>query len=319
MKSGRCLFCYKPLSDFGPNPMHKSCSRNIFETDAPPVLPYSLGEMNVLAREIIINSVTVTGVQAKLSLHIDKLEKQRGGRLTLVGLWGNYILKPPTVIYPEIVENEDLTMHLALHFGLTTVPHTLIRLYSGELAYLTKRVDRDRKGNPIHMEDMCQLSGRLTEDKYKGSMENIARIIKKHSSNTFLDIATFFELALFSFLTGNGDMHLKNFSLIYNNHSEISLCPAYDLLSTRLVIPESEDDEELALTLNGKKRKLGIDDFNAMAKQVGLRKKQVENIFDRFSSRLKSSFDIIDISFLTDGYKAQYKALMLGRAGRLGI
>lgn len=319
MSIKKCLFCYEPLNDSDSNEMHKSCSRKIFGTNEPPEIGYSLSEMNTLAKEIVVHSVTVTGVQAKISLNLKKSTNGNMGRLTLVGLWGNFILKPPTDRYPEMVENEDLTMHLAQHFGLVTVPHTLIRLKSGELSYLTKRVDRDKKGNPIHMEDLCQLTERLTEDKYKGSMENIAKTIKKYSTNTFFDIVTFFELSLFSFLTGNGDMHLKNFSLIHNENSEISLCPAYDLLSTRLIIPENEDNEEFALTLNGKKRKLKLDDFNAFAKQIGINEKQIQNIYSRYSHRMKASFKIINQSFLSDTLKEEYKNLLRLRAKRLKL
>lgn len=319
MNSRKCLFCYDPLSESDIHEIHKTCSRKIFETEEPPEIPYSLSEMKNLAKEIIVKSVTVTGVQAKISVNINKTENGNIPRLTLVGLWGNFILKPPTEQYAEMVEIEDLTMHLAKHFGLSTVPHTLIRLKSGELSYLTKRVDRDTKGNFIHMEDFCQLTERLTEDKYKGSMEKIAKTIRMYSSNTFFDISTFFELSLFSYLTGNGDMHLKNFSLIYDSISDVSLCPAYDLLSTRLIIPEKEDNEELALTLNDKKRKLKIEDFNVFAKHIGINKKQVENIYNKYRKRIKPSFKIIEKSFLTNSLKNQYKELLSIRAENFGL
>ena len=165
-----CLYCYKE-NNSGVKDFHPGCSKKMFGTEEPPVMDYAYSEMTKLAEKVISSSVTVPGVQAKLSLHLDK----KGGRpskLTLVGLWGDYILKPPTANFQELPENEDLTMHCAELFKIKVVPHTLIKLKSGELAYLTKRVDRDKKGK-LHMEDFCQLSERLTEDKYKASMEQV--------------------------------------------------------------------------------------------------------------------------------------------------
>ena len=167
--------------------------------------------MHELAEKIVRQHTTVTGVQPKLSLDL----QASGGtsRLTLVGLWGQYILKPPSPEYPQMPENEDLTMHLAQVFSITTVPHTLIRLESGELAYLTRRIDRTGNGRKRGMEDCCQLAERLTADKYRGSMELVARTIRRYSSQAALDSVTLYELTLFCFLIGNADMHLKNFSL----------------------------------------------------------------------------------------------------------
>ncbi|MCW3789779.1 HipA domain-containing protein, partial [Plebeiibacterium sediminum] len=209
--NNKCLYCYHPLGE-GDKDFHSKCSKKIFGTTEAPVLDYSLDQMHELAKKVVQSHVTVPGVQAKLSFHF---EPQRGqeNRLTLVGVWGNYILKPPTLQFDHLPENEDLTMHLAKLFKINVVPHSLIRLKSGELAYITKRIDRigDRK---LAMEDLCQLSERLTEDKYKGSMEQVGKVIMQYSSNPLFDAQVFFEVALFSFLTGNADMHLKNFSMI---------------------------------------------------------------------------------------------------------
>ncbi len=207
----KCLYCYQPLGE-SENDFHVKCAKRIFGTAQAPVLGYSLSQMQELAKEVVQNQVTVPGVQAKLSFHF---EPKRGedNRLTLVGVWGNYILKPPTTQFANLPENEDLTMHLANLLKIKTVPHSLIRLKSGEFAYITKRIDRVKEAK-LPMEDLCQLSERLTEDKYKGSMEQIGKVIMQHSSNPLFDAQIFFELTLFSFLTGNADMHLKNFSLI---------------------------------------------------------------------------------------------------------
>jgi len=312
----QCLFCYQQINE-SEGDFHRSCSRKIFGSSTPPLLDYGLDEMNELAKRVVERSVTVPGVQAKLSLHLDK-EKNKPDRLTFVGLWGEYILKPPAENYPKLPENEDLTMHLAQIFDIPAVPHTLIRLRSGELAYLARRIDRHKDGK-LHMEDMCQLTERLTEDKYKGSMEQVGKAIEKYSSNPLLDIVFFFEIALFSFLTGNADMHLKNFSLIDRRDGLTSLTPAYDLLSTRLVIPEKDDPEEMALMLDGRKRKLTQDNFRNFGSNLGLTGKQIINVLDKFSRNMHQAIKFIDLAFLTDDKKGAYKTLMEQRAQRLNI
>ena len=312
----QCLFCYKENRE-SEDDFHRNCSRKIFESVKPPIFAYGLDEMNELAKQIVKRSVTVPGVQAKISLHLNR-EKSKPDRLTFVGLWGEYILKPPSGQYAELPENEDLTMHLAEVFRIPVVPHTLIRLKSGELAYLSRRIDRDQKGK-LHMEDMCQLTERLTEDKYKGSMEQIGKVIDMYSSNPLLDIVTYFEISLFSFLTGNADMHLKNFSLIDRRDGLTSLTPAYDLLSTRLVIPEKDDPEEMALMLKGKKRKFKLDHFIDFGATLGLTQKQISNTFEKFKREIPNAVDSIDWSFLSYNKKEEYKALLISRAERLNM
>jgi len=186
----KCLYCYKELGadevDF-----HKTCARKIFDSPLIPQLPYNRNDIKELAREIVSSSTTVTGVQAKLSLDIAKRVKGEPQRFTIVGLWGRFILKPQTELYANLPENEDLTMHLAEAAGIKTVPHSLIRFADGELCYITRRIDRTNKGGKIAMEDMCQLSERLTEDKYKGSYERIAKLIRQYSSSPLLDVINF--------------------------------------------------------------------------------------------------------------------------------
>lgn len=159
----KCLYCYKPLNDAEAD-YHKGCARKIFETTVIPIMPYTRGNIKDLAREIIRASTTVTGVQAKLSLDIARGGKNEPQRFTIVGLWGRFILKPQTDRFANLPENEDLTMHMAEVAGIKTVPHSLIRFADGELGYITRRVDRNKMGEKIAMEDMCQLSERLTED-----------------------------------------------------------------------------------------------------------------------------------------------------------
>lgn len=300
----KCLFCYKPLAD-GEIDYHKSCARKIFESTTVPAVPYTRANIKELAREIVTASTTVTGVQAKLSLDIARGHAGEPLRFTIVGLWGRFILKPQTDRFANLPENEDLTMHMAEAAGIKTVPHSLIRFADGELCYITRRVDRSKKGAKIAMEDMCQLSERLTEDKYKGSYERIAKLIRQHSSAPLLDVVNFWEVVLFSWLTGNADMHLKNFSL-FRPGDNYMLTPAYDLLSTALAMPE--DDEELALTLNGKKKRIKREDFEKAMRDSGMDEKAIANLFARFSKAIPKWHELIKASFLpTDLQEAYHK------------
>lgn len=290
----KCLFCYKPLKE-GEIDYHKACARKIFESTTVPVLPYTRANIKELAREIVTASTTVTGVQAKLSLDISRGHAGEPQRFTIVGLWGRFILKPQTDRFANLPENEDLTMHMAEAAGIKTVPHSLIRFVDGELCYLTRRIDRTKNGAKIAMEDMCQLSERLTEDKYKGSYERIAKLIRCYSSAPLLDVVNFWEVVLFSWLTGNADMHLKNFSL-FRPANDYMLTPAYDLLSTSLAMPE--DDEELALTLNGKKKRIKRQDFEIAMRDSGMEEKAISNLFLRFSKAIPKWHELITESFL---------------------
>ena len=310
----RCLYCYDELGE-ETSEFHKACSRKIFGTPTPPELPYSEDQMLQLAEEVIKSQSTVTGVQPKLSLHIEKMSKKdEPQKFTIVGLWGGYILKPPTKQYKFLPELEDLTMHLAEISGIEVVPHSLIRLSSGKLSYITKRIDR-RNEKKIHMEDMCQLTERLTEQKYNGSHEQIGKAIIKYSENPGLDITNFFEQVLFSFLTGNADMHLKNFSLIDNPDIGYILSPAYDMVASSLVV--EGDDEELALTLNGKKKKIRKTDFIEAITRFNIDVKAIENIFNKFRTSVEKWSDFIDISFLPEDMKKSFQDLIRERYDRI--
>ena len=305
----KCLYCYQALEQ-GQTDFHPQCAKKMFGTTTPPILPYTKTDIESLALEIVRSQVTITGVQPKLSVDFEK-EKGEEKRFTIVGLWGKYILKPQTEQYSNLPENEDLTMHLAELAKIKTVPHSLMRFKDDSLVYITKRIDRDKKGGKIPMEDMCQLTEKLTEQKYKGSHEQIAKKIVEFSAYPVLDLINYFEMLLFCYLTGNADMHLKNFSL-YKGTGEYTFAPAYDLLSTKLVIPE--DNEELALTLNGKKQKLKKSDFDHLLKTFKVENKVIENVYDKFRRILPQWNDFINLSFLPETQKEKYKALIQNRA-----
>lgn len=310
----KCLYCYQSLEENEVD-FHPSCSKKIFDQRIPPQLPYTEEQIGELALQVVKSQIAVTGVQAKLSLHLTPGEgRNEPKRFTIVGLWGGYILKPPSVHYQQLPEVEDLTMHLAKIAKIDVVPHSLIRLQSGNLAYITKRIDRYKK-NKLHMEDMCQLTERLTEDKYHGSYEQIAKAVMKYSVNPGLDVVNFFEQVLFSFLTGNADMHLKNFSLIKQPGIGYVLAPAYDMVSTALVNPA--DDEDLALTLNGKKKKIRRNDFITAFNTLNLDRKQQENLFTKMAKAKEDWMNFIDISFLIDDFKMRLSNIIEERFQRI--
>ena len=307
----RCLYCYKELEE-GQKDFHPGCARKFFGTREAPLLEYRHEELDRLAEQIIRDQTALTGVQPKLSLHLNKHEGS--SRLTIVGLWGDYIFKPQTDDYPQLPENEDLTMHLAEAVKISVVPHSLVRLADGQLGYITRRIDRRKDGVKIDMEDLCQLTQHPTEYKYKSSYEQVAKAIARYSSIPKLDLTDFMMLLLFCFATGNNDMHLKNFSL-YRPADDYKLAPAYDLLN--VAIANRRDTEELALHLNGRKTKLRTSDFLMAAKTMGIAENVVMRLITSLHKALPRWQTLIHESFLSDDMKKSYEELVITRLSRL--
>ena len=308
----KCLYCYKELEQ-GQVDFHPSCARRMFGHSVAPLLNYTQDEIQTLAAQVIRSQITLTGVQAKLSLDIEKHKHEQ--RFTIVGLWGKYILKPQTDLYPSLPELEDLTMHLAQDAEIAVVPHTLIRFADGKLCYLTRRIDRTDKGQKLPMEDCCQLMERLTEHKYRGSYEQVAKVILKYADAPLLNVTEFWRVVIFSWLTGNSDMHLKNFSLYAPDGKTFRLTPAYDLLNTLLVM--KEDTEELALNLNGKKSKLKRIDFVHAMTGSGMSEKATNAMLDKFATYLPAWQQTISRSFVSDELKQGYVEMLQERLARL--
>lgn len=305
-----CLFCYMPVDQ---GEYHPSCSKRFFGTETVPTLELNKEKLIKLGQITVNKRLALTGVQPKLSLSLEG--KQGEKRLTLVGLWGDYILKPPSPVYAMMPEVEDLTMHLAKLFKIETAKHTLLRTTTGELTYITKRFDR-HKGKKIHVEDLCQLSQLLTEQKYKSSYERVGKVIMQYATNSGLDMINYFRLVLFSFLTGNNDMHLKNFSLMHTERG-ILFSPAYDLLNVNLIHPQ--DKEDLALTLGGRKRKIKRADFAQFAMALGISEQVQHNIFKDFENKKDWMEDLIGRSFLDADYKKRYLEIVMGKYAQIGL
>ena len=312
-----CLCCGKPIIETATEQekdtqWHNRCVKRFFGTKTLPDIEVSEEVLEQLAIESTNKGLTVPGVQKKMSLHLDN--SGATPRLTLVNYPTGYILKPQTKEYPCLPEAEYLVMHMAEKAKIKTVPHALIRIKAQDnaLAYITKRIDR-RDGKMLAMEDFCQLDGRLTEDKYKGSYERCAKIIRKYSSRAGLDITELFIRVVFSFIVGNSDMHLKNFSLIETDENSGSyiLSDAYDMLPVNSVNPA--DTEQTALTLNGKKRNLHRNDFLKFADACQIDRAVAGKIID-ILKRYESEFiRETEKSYLNDELKESLIALMKER------
>lgn len=311
-----CLACHKKLAS-NETRYHAKCLANFWQEDTPVLqLTYELSEIEELAKENIAQRIIVTGVQPKLSLGFTSTETKE--RLTIIGaLNGRYILKPPFGQYPEMPETEALSMLLAQACGIVTVPFLLIPLKDGSLAYLTRRIDRNAQGEKFAMEDACQFTERLTEQKYKGSHEQIAKAILTHTQNPLFDVVRFYEQVIVSLLIGNNDMHLKNFSLISYDKKVYQLSPTYDMISAQLLIPD--DPEELALTLNGKKRKISRSDFETAMSKAHIPEKAIENIWKRIEKGTRKWDEIIKNSFISNHLKDQFLHLISSRKSQLEI
>jgi serine/threonine-protein kinase HipA len=313
----KCLFCGQPIKDSSSNAevengWHDRCTKSFFGTNTMPALDISEGQLLELADAAVNQGLTVSGVQKKLSLN---LYGDADPRLTIVDYPTGFILKPQSKEYGSLPEFEDLAMRLADMAGIKTVPHALIKM-NGEYAYITRRIDRDIKSDGVRlyaMEDFCQLSNRLTQDKYKGSYESCGRVIRKYSTRPGLDLSELFLIVVFSFIIGNSDMHLKNFSLIETEPANRHYClsRAYDMLPVSIIIPA--DAEQLALTLNGKKSNIRRNDFVKFAENCSISIKYANAMMNKLCSMRDDFLMQCNQSFLSDELKTKTKELIVQR------
>lgn len=308
-----CLCCGKPLRTPDETGWHKACIKRFFGTTKLPEIEIDDKTLNLLATETTNKGFTVPGVQKKLSLHL--VSDSRNPRLTLVNYPTGYILKPQVAEFEALPESEQLIMTMADMAGISTVPHALIKGNAG-LAYITKRVDRnltDGKIEMLAMEDFCQLDLRLTEDKYRGSYERCAKIIKQYSSRVGIDMAEFYIRLIFCFIVGNSDMHLKNFSLIETaeGSGEYVLSPAYDLLPVNANMPA--DKEQFALAMNGKKMNIRKGDFLKFADTCGIARQTAEKLIENLVKLTPKWLAMCENSLLPDELKDRLKKIIIER------
>lgn len=314
----KCLYCYMELG-VGQVDFHPECARKFFGSEKVPILPYTRDNMSELARQVIRTSASVTGVQAKMSLDVNRGGKNEPAKFTIVGLWGKYIFKPQSAKYPYLPELEDVTMKMADAAHIRTARHTLIRLADGELGYLTLRMDRGKKGEKISMLDMCQLTNRLTEHKYYGTYQQLAQTIKKYSSAPMLDVQRYWEMVLFSWMTGNSDMHCKNFSLIDTGNGEYVLSPAYDLLAVLLADPADTEEMAMSFSVGGEKSGFNRNTFMTAFTESGISVVIAEKMIERMKGCIPKWKELINLSFLPEEMKIDYCTLLDKRKKVLDI
>lgn len=270
-----CLCCQEPLE--GSERHHARCLQRMFGARRAPAIPFSVADMPALVEETG-GRVSISGVQMKLSVRLDR----EANRLVSVATGGTHILKPEPDRFPQIPQNENACMSMARRMGLRVPPHGLFAMSDGRLCYVVKRFDRAEDGTKIPNETLFQILG--STDKYAGSLERVGKAIRAHAANVGLDSLDFFERAVLCFLMGNGDMHLKNWALV-GRGAEIALAPVYDFVSSRLYIKNEEDS---ALSINGKKNGLKRSDFEALARYLGLDAKATANVFEKYRAALET-------------------------------
>ena len=297
----RCQLCGNSLESN--RFLHKTCNQMLFGTNYLPEIDLTLSEISIKAQQMT-GKLSISGVQPKLSIKLNKEAKQ----LEIVATGGEYILKPQTLTFPYIPQNENLCMTIASQLGINVPPHSLIKLKDNNWAYIVKRFDRIQE-NKIHQEDFWQIL--VKKDKYLGSHEEIGKKLIEISEIPGLDIQLFYARVVFNFIIGNGDAHLKNFSITYDKTGQIRLSPAYDIVSSKLVIPQEED---FALSVNGKKNKITRKDFDVLAEYLRIPKRISQQRFFGYNKTIKS---LINDSLLPKKYKTTLTEIVTERFSRL--
>jgi len=256
--------------------------------------------------------MSIQGVQPKLSARLDV----RGGRFEVVDQGGQFILKPPSPSYAHLPENEDLTMRLATSVGIEVPIHGLVQGRDGSWTYFIRRFDRPKRKTKLAVEDFAQLSQRNRTTKYESSMEQVAAVVEEFATYPQVEFLDLFTRTVFCFLTGGEDMHLKNFSLITRG-PRVQMAPAYDFLNSTIALRNPQ--EELALPLRGKKRKISrgdlVDYFGHQ--RLGLSIKAVDEALDRIEEESKRWPDVVETSFLPKELKGKYLAVLNERRLRI--
>ncbi|KJJ85793.1 HipA domain-containing protein [Candidatus Omnitrophus magneticus] len=282
--------------------------RRVFDIDREPFIDLTLAGVSLKAQEMV-GKMSISGVQPKFSVRI--VDKKNEPRLEVTGEGGQYILKPQVQAFVNLPENEELCMTMAEDLGIHVPAHCLVHLKDKSLAYVVKRFDR--KGlHKIHQEDFAQILGK--RDKYDGSIEEIGRKLKAVSEVPGLDVQLFFERVVFNFLIGNGDAHMKNYSVIYNEEGLVRLAPLYDLVCSRIVIPE--ESEESALTIHGKKSRIKRKDMDSLAEYLGIPEKVR---FAKFAGQKNIFRSRIAKSLLPKSLAKNFDKLFIERFQRLEL
>ena len=280
-------------------------------------LPMTAAEQR---REAIVRAgkISIQGVQPKLSARLSV----KSSIFEIVNKGGRYILKPPHSDYPELPENEGLSMHLAALAGMNVPLNGLVYSRDGSLTYFIRRFDRAGRAGKLALEDFAQLSGNDRETKYRYSMERVITLLDRFCTFPAVEKMKLFRRTLFSYLIGNEDMHLKNFSLVRHD-GKIELAPLYDYLNTTIALQALGSSldalEELALPVRGRKRNLTrrdlIDYFGR--DRLQLTDRAVSSTLQALEDALPRWHNFIAISFLSDHMKRLYLELLQQRCNVL--
>lgn len=270
-------------------------------------LPYTAVELRQEAANRA-KKLSIQGVQPKLSGTISIVDQE----FKIVDQFGTYIIKPQNDLFPQLPENEDVTMRMAKVFGLEVPFHGMLYGKDGSLSYFIKRFDRYGKGRKFATEDFAQLTGNTRDTKYRFTMEKLIPVMDEYCSFPAIEKADFFKRILFCYVTGNEDMHLKNFSLITKN-GKTTLAPIYDFLNSTIAVKNPE--EEIALTLKGKKSNLKATDFIDYygKERLQLNEKTIASILEQMKKAAPEWKQLLEISFLNDDMKEKYLELLESR------
>lgn len=303
--SGVCRVC---LGNVKEGDYHPRCVRGLFRSAKTPILNIEVSKLHTAALAMV-GHTSLSGVQKKISVNLTADRET----LQVAAEGGRYILKPQTETYPAIPQNEHVTTRIAQLAGIEVGAFGMVSLKDASLAYIVRRFDRLDDGRKLRQEDFCQLAEKPPKEKYDGSAELCVKLIQKYASEPLIEILKLYRLLVFAWWTGNGDMHLKNFSLFADEKGLIKLTPAYDLLCTRLVIPY----DQLSLSVQGKKDKLNRKVWLEFAKYCRLSERAASRVLDRQTSALNEANVLIEHSFLPDDQKKDYKDLLSSRTASL--
>ncbi len=303
----RCKSCQKPTE--GREQYHGNCLKRLFGVPVIPTITFSIADLPAQVSSNAIGNMSISGAQIKASIKVNSQQKQ----IEVARADGTHILKPEPNEFPELPQNENLCMNIAEALGMEVPPHGLFQMADGKACYIILRFDRLSDGSRIHKEDMAQLLGAAPNAKYEGSLEAVAKAIVKYTKNALLDVTNFYERVLLSFVIGNGDMHLKNWSLLTPKEGN-RLAPCYDLVSSSIYLPR---EEESALTINGKKSKLGKTDFQALANTVHIDLRAARNSFQKIINAKDLVIKMVAESELSLTRKEQLTSLIQSRYNRL--
>lgn len=266
----KCLCCHKETDRT--EAYHTKCLKDLFGVNYAPKITFSVADLPARVSQAA-GKMSISGVQIKASVKLNPDNNQ----LEIAAEGGTHILKPEPAEYPELPQNENLVMNMAHGLRMKVPPHGLVEMADGKFCYIIKRFDRISGGSKVHKEDMAQLLLLSTDAKYSGSLEAVGNVIKAHTANPYLELFDFFQRAAFNFVVGNGDMHLKNWSLLTPETGENSLTPCYDFVDSKMYLPDEEDS---ALSMGGRRNKLYRADFEKFARYLELDPKAAANAID---------------------------------------